>query len=355
MFNNTPNIASCDVLIVDDNSAHRMLQKDILDDKKYRIVEAENGESALNKIKQQAFDIVLLDKRMPGMNGDEVCYHIRNDLGESLLPIIMVTADNSSDDLAKSMKMGATDFIKKPYHPTELLSRVDAAVQRKRVTDQLDNAESLLFTLARMVEAKDSYTGDHCSRLAYSSAVFARKLGLDESAVTALRRGAILHDIGKIGIPDKVLLKEGKLTDDEYELIKNHAVIGAKLCSGLKSMHLTLPIIRHHHERWNGSGYPDGLKGEEIPFLSRVFQILDVYDALSSERPYKKAFTSEQIIETFKSEAEHGWYDPNLIDVFLEILRTHPEELKLPEKFIHDESEQVFDDIAATGVFNKQQ
>lgn len=352
MYNNTQEITRYDVLIVDDDRVHRTLQKEILEDEKYRVVEAENGEVALEKISQQPFDIVLLDKRMPGMNGDEVCYRIRNDLEELLLPIVMVTGDNSAEDLAKSMKIGATDFIKKPYNPSELLSRVDAAVQRKRLTDQLDNSETLLFALARMVEAKDSTTGDHCSRLAYSSEVFARKLGLDEVEITALRRGAILHDIGKLGIPDSVLLKQGKLNKDEFELIKNHSVIGARLCSGLKTMQPTLPIIRHHHERWNGSGYPDGLKGEDIPFLARVFQILDVYDALSSERPYKKAFTTEQVIEIFESEAERGWYDPELITVFMEILRTQPEDLILPEAFIHDAGEQVFNDISATGVFS---
>lgn len=351
MYNNTQEISPYNVLIVDDDLVHRNLQKEILDDEKYRVVEAENGEVALEKISQQSFDIVLLDKRMPGMNGDEVCYRIRNHLEELLLPIVMVTGDNSADDLAKSMKIGATDFIKKPYNPSELLSRVDAAIQRKRLTDQLDNSETLLFALARMVEAKDSHTGDHCSRLAYSSGVFARKLGLDEVDITALRRGAILHDIGKLGIPDKVLLKEGKLNKDEFELIKNHSVIGAQLCSGLKSMQPTLPIIRHHHERWNGSGYPDGLKGEDIPYLARVFQILDVYDALSSERPYKKAFTAEQVIDIFETEAENGWYDPELIAVFMEILRTQPEDLILPEEFIHDAGEQVFKDISSTGVF----
>lgn len=351
MYNNTQEITRYDVLIVDDNSAHRRLQKEILEDEKYRIVEAENGEAALKEIKQKSFDIILLDKRMPGINGDEVCYRIRNDLGESLLPIVMVTGDNSPEDLAKSMKVGATDFIKKPYNPSELRARVDAAVQRKRLTDQLDNSESLLFALARMVEAKDSTTGDHCSRLAYSSAVFARKLGLDESDISALRRGAILHDIGKLGIPDRILLKEGKLTDDEFELMKNHSVIGARLCSDLNSMQSTLPIIRHHHERWNGSGYPDGLQGKEIPFLARVFQILDVYDALSSGRPYKKAFSTEQVIEIFESEAERDWYDPDLINIFLTILRTQPDDLKIPESFSQDAGEQVFNDVVATGVY----
>ena len=351
MYTNTQEVTRYDVLIVDDNSAHRALQKEILDDEKYFVIEAENGEVALEKISQQSFDIVLLDKRMPGMNGDEVCYRIRTELDEALLPIVMVTGDNSPEDLAKSMKMGATDFIKKPYIPSELLARVDAAVQRKRLTDQLDNSESLLFALARMVEAKDSHTGDHCSRLAYSSGIFARKLGLDQADITALRRGAILHDIGKLGIPDKVLLKEGKLTVEEFELIKNHSVIGARLCGDLKSMQSTLPIIRHHHERWNGSGYPDGLKGNDIPYLARVFQILDVYDALSSERPYKTAFTTEQVIEIFEKEKNQDWYDPELMEVFLTILRTQPDVLKLPDEFSNDAGEQVFNDIAATGVF----
>ena len=236
------------------------------------------------------------------------------------MPIIIVTGFDSFSLLPTCMDAGATDFIKKPFHPVELLSRVNSAIRLKHNTDNLDSAQSLLFTLARIVEAKDEITGDHCSRLAHGGVVFGNALGLDFESLLTLERGGILHDIGKLGIPDSILLKPGKLTEDEWEVMKLHVVIGEKLCRGLVTMKSVIPIIYYHHERWDGSGYPEGLKGEEIPLLVRVFQLVDIYDALANDRPYKKAFSNEKIIGIFKEEVEKGWRDPELVAVFLEII-----------------------------------
>jgi putative two-component system response regulator len=340
------------VLVVDDNASHRMLEREILDGSRYAVIEADSGPRALDVLRQQSFDAVLLDKRMPGMDGDEVCRRIRGELGLTMLPILMVTGDGDIDNLTKSLSAGASDFLRKPYDPTELLARVEAAVSHKRLTDQLDSAESMLFALARMVEAKDSDTGDHCSRLSHNGVVLGRELGLGADELLALRRGGVLHDIGKLGIPDSVLLKQGKLTDEEWVVMRKHVDIGARLVGGLKSMRLTVPIILHHHERWDGSGYPHGLAGSEIPLLARVFQIVDIHDALAHARPYKKAFEREQIIRIMEDEAAKGWRDPELTALFVNILRCRPEDLQVPACADDDLGMNLFRQIHGSGVLD---
>lgn len=340
------------ILIVEDEESHRKLEKATLQAPEFEVIEALNGEEALSFIKNQEFDAVLIDKRMPGLSGDEVCHRIREELKLPLLPLIMVTGSTANEELLKSLQAGANDFIRKPYSPIELVARVKAAANHKRITDQLDSMESILFALARMVEAKDEVTGDHCSRLEYMSVVFGKKLGLGEAELLALRRGGVLHDIGKLGIPDSILLKKGSLTDEEWQIMRQHSAIGGDLCRGLKSMKLTVPIIRHHHERWDGGGYPDGLQGEDIPYLARVFQFVDIYDALASDRPYKKAFPLEKIISIFEEETEKGWRDPELAAIFIDILRNNPDELLMPEKSEKDLGRKIFDDIVATGALD---
>jgi len=346
------NVEPIKVLIVDDDAYHRTLEKELLDTPTYKVSEAESGAKALALLRTTDYDVVLLDKRMPGMDGDETCRRIRTDLGLTMLPILMVTGSSDTHNLTESLKAGATDFVRKPYDPTELLARLNSAANHKRVTDQLDSAESLLFALARMVEAKDGTTGDHCSRLSHTGVVLGHTLGLGPDMLLALRRGGVLHDIGKLGIPDSILLKPGPLTNEEWHIMRQHVDIGAHIVGELKSMRLTESIVRHHHERWDGSGYPDGLRGEEIPLLARIFQVVDIYDALTHARPYKPALPKHEVISIMENEAARGWRDPHITAVFLELVKNEPGRLEVPEATQDDLGRGVFSMIQNTGVID---
>ncbi|MEJ2390183.1 MAG: response regulator [Gammaproteobacteria bacterium] len=340
------------ILVVDDEPMQRGLLSEILSSSPdhYEVIQAGNGEQALKILQQQSVEAMLMDKRMPGMDGDTVCHKIRTELGFSLLPIIMVTGSNSPNDLEHSFSSGATDFIHKPYSPVELLARLRSAVQTKRLTDQLDTAETLLFSLARMVEAKDETTGDHCSRLSHMASEFGRILGLPARDLEALRRGGIMHDIGKLGIPDSILLKNGPLNDEEWGLMHNHTVIGAHLCEGLTSMRDVVPIILHHHERWDGSGYPYGLVGEAIPLLARIFQLVDIFDALATVRPYKNSMPLDKIINILEEETRKGWRDPDLVNEFIKIIKKDVDSFLNPKTTEPTKDEKIVQSIMETGV-----
>ena len=339
-----------EVLIVDDDPHQRALERDTLDTSEFLVTEAGSGLEALQLLAVKDFDAVLLDKRMPDMDGDAVCRYARGELGLTMLPIIMVTGEGDIGNLEASMTAGASDFVRKPYAPMELLLRVRSAAQRKRLTDELDSSETVLFALARLVEAKDGTTGDHCSRLSHYGVVLGRALGLSAPQLQALCRGGILHDIGKLGIPDSILLKPGPLSDAEWTVMRQHVNIGASIIGELKSMRLTEDIVKYHHERWDGNGYPAGLKGEDIPLLARVFQIVDIYDALTHARPYKRAFTLSEVIDILKNETAMGYRDPHIVAVFLDILQTRPHDLMLPDQRPDDLGLSLFSDFEKTKV-----
>jgi len=352
-FTATSNHSPDRVLVVDDLATNRAMVKALLQPLEFNVLEAADGEEALGLLATHEVDAVLLDIMMPGIDGYETCRRIRNDLHLELLPVIMLTALGDTDNVVAGMDAGATDYVSKPFNSIELAARIKAAIDHKHLTDRLDDTESVLFALARMVEAKDETTGDHCDRLSHMTQVFGKSLGLAYDELEHLRRGGVLHDIGKLGIPDSILLKEGKLDDDEWVIMRQHTVIGEQLCSSLKTMRGTVSIIRSHHEKWNGSGYPDGLHREEIPLLARIFQIVDVYDALTSERPYKKAFSNEKAMAILAEEASKGFWDPELIAEFLNIVRTRPVDLQIPKEQIGiDRSALIFDSIINTGVLD---
>lgn len=338
------------ILVVDDDPAQRRLVEAILPPPKYQVRLAADGRQGVEWLQGADFDAVLLDKCMPIMDGHAVLRHIRQTLGDTLLPVIMVTGHGDrGDDVAESLQLGASDFIRKPYDPLELEARVDAAVAHKRLIDQLEDAEAILFAQARMAEARDRHTGDHVARVARNAVVFGQALGLRADELLALRRGAVLHDIGKLGIPDAILLKPGRLDAEEWAVMKSHTVIGACLVSGMRNMREASSIIRSHHERWDGGGYPDALKGEAIPLLARVFQLVDIHDALSFERPYKAALPAPEVARILAEETARGWRDPALSAVFLDILRQRPQDLLPAPDELEDLGLGIFQDILKTG------
>ncbi|KST67564.1 response regulator [Mastigocoleus testarum] len=308
------------VLVVDDNAASRMTAVALLAMEGYQVIEAESGATAVDLVNHKQPDLILLDVMMPEMDGFEVCQIIKQDEQTRLIPVIFITALNDRRSRIRGIEVGADDFLSKPFDRVELAARVKSLVHQKRLNEDLDHAEKVLFSIARAIESRDPNTGDHCERLVSLGQAFGEYLNLPRHQIRDLMWGGYLHDIGKVGIPDAVLLKQGKLTPHEWEIMRGHVLIGEKICQPLRSMRGVIPIIRHHHERWDGSGYPDALKGNEIPYLAQVFQIIDIYDALTSERPYKQAYAPIEALKVMQEETEKGWRNPELMRLFADFI-----------------------------------
>jgi putative two-component system response regulator len=307
---------SLTILVADDDDLNRELLSTLLMAEGYRVLGAADGETALNLIQGHQVDVALLDVVMPRKTGFTVCQVAKADPETCLIPIVLVTGLSDPNDRVHGAMCGADDFLAKPVNKYELLARVQSLARLKQFTDEMDHAESVVFSLASSIEAKDPYTEGHCERLSNYSVTLARKIALPEELRRALRRGGLVHDIGKVAVPERILLKPGPLTPDERKIMEQHTVVGEHICSPLKSFRHVLPIIRHHHEKWNGSGYPDGLQGEEIPITARVLQITDIYDALTTDRPYRAAMKREQALELMRNEANRGWWDKSILNEF---------------------------------------
>lgn len=308
------------ILVVDDQEANVLLVEATLAPQGYEIIQAPDGKCALDLVAIDPPDLILLDVMMPGMDGYEVCARLKDDERTRLIPVVMLTSLNEMEDKIRGIEVGADDFLSKPFHQAELSARTRSLLKLKQFTDELEQAEDVLCTLALSVEAKDAYTEGHCERLSRYSVALGRSLGLSQEYLKALRRGGYLHDVGKIAIPESILNKRSGLTEEEWEIMREHPMIGERICKPLKSLKLVLPIIRHHHERWDGSGYPDGLKGQAIPLTARILQVVDIYDALITARPYKPSLEGGQVFSIMKEEAEKGWRDPELLEHFINLL-----------------------------------
>ncbi|MGH9560998.1 MAG: HD domain-containing phosphohydrolase [Terracidiphilus sp.] len=304
------------ILIVDDELPARTALALLLRREGYEVCEASDGASALAACASFRPDLVLLDILMPGMSGFEVCRRIKTTPETRLTPVVLITGLSAREDRIQGINSGAEDFLSKPIDINELLARVRSLVRLKLFTDELEHAESVLFTLAQSIEARDPYTRGHCDRLADMSSRLGEKLGLPEDQIRALRRAGIVHDIGKVAVPDTILLKPGPLSEEETLVMRKHPVVGERICAPLRTFRLVLPIIRHHHERHDGSGYPDGLRDSQIPVTAAVLQLADVYDALTTDRPYRKASTSAVALAIMQEEAKRGWWDCALLDAF---------------------------------------
>lgn len=309
------------ILVVDDHEDNAELMAHLLRSRGYRVHVANNAEQAEPIIASENPDLILLDVIMPGRSGYELCVDVKSNPRTRLIPVVMITGLSDREDKIRGIEAGADDFLNKPIFPEELFARVKSLIKLKEFTDELESAEDVLCTLGLSVEARDPYTEGHCERLARHASELGGHLGLDDELIVALRRGGYLHDLGKITVPDEILKKGANLTPSEWEVMKQHPITGELICRPLKSLRQVLPIIRSHHEHWNGSGYPDGLRGEDIPILARVLQVVDVYDALITERPYKRALSPDEAARVMRREAEAGLWDSSLVDEFLKMLR----------------------------------
>jgi len=310
------------VLVVEDEPSNRDMLSRFLTKRGYEVRVAVDGETALGLIERQAPDVVLLDVQLPGIDGFEVCGRIKERQATRLIPVVLVTGLDAREHKIQGIRAGADDFLGKPYDFEELIARVRSLVQLKRYTDELESAESVILSLALTIEARDAYTEGHCQRLAAYAEALGAKLNLGPDELAALNRGGFLHDVGKVGIPDYILLKEGSLTGAEYEAIKQHTIIGDRLCGELRSLRLVRQIVRHHHERLDGSGYPDGLRGNEVPVLAQIVSIADTYDAITTSRPYRPARAPEIAYEELLREVASGARRRDFVEAFIELGRS---------------------------------
>ncbi len=308
------------VLVVDDNPDTMSLMQELLETQGYNVVTVADAAQAEIEIRREFPDLILSDVIMPGKSGYELCRELKADPATRLIPFVLITGLADREDKLRGIEAGADDFLNKPIFSEELFARVNSLLRLKEFTDELENAESVLCTLGLSVESRDPYTEGHCERLAESAANLGRHLGLDEASIVALRRGGYLHDLGKIAVPDEILKKGSNLTQEEWAVMKLHPITGENICRPLKSLRLVLPIIRNHHEHSDGSGYPDGLRKNEIPLLPRILQVADVYDALRTARPYKPALSHEQAALTMQGEAQSGLWDEDLVKEFFSML-----------------------------------
>ena len=309
------------ILVADDTESIRALYRKLLATDGHEVIDVGDGEAALAAVQENHPDVVLLDITMPQIDGLEVCRRLKSDPATRLTPVVLVTGLSDLHDRIKGIEAGADEFLSKPVHPLELRARVGSLTRMKHLLDALDSAEAAFMTLALTIEARDPMTNGHCERLARHAVALGKALGLGEDDLQALNRGGYLHDVGKVGVPDAVLLKPGPLTAEEFELMKRHPDIGDSLCAPLQSLRAVRPIVRCHHERLDGSGYPQGLRGEEVPLLAQIVCIADVYDALTSHRPYRPALSCEEAARHLLQDAAEGKFLRVHVETFLEVAR----------------------------------
>jgi len=310
------------ILLVDDEPINLKLYKAFLDPFPYETILAQDGFEALEKIEKNDIDLILMDVMMPGKTGFEVCSQLKSREETRLIPIVLITGLNDLDSRVKGMESGADDFLSKPVNRPEFLARTKSLLRNKKLNNRLTSIENVLFSLANAVEAKDQYTQGHTIRVATLAMTLGEKMGLTDKELEALRIGGMLHDIGKIGIPEHILNKPGPLDPKEWELMKTHSVIGYNICKPLgHSLGSALDVIRYHHEKMDQSGYPDGLEGSQIPTTARIMAVVDIFDALTSERSYRPALGQKKAIQLLEKEAIEGKLDGEVLKHLLDIIQ----------------------------------
>ncbi|MEJ2696705.1 MAG: response regulator [Candidatus Sulfobium sp.] len=309
------------VLVVDDMPFNLEVMEGILYREGYRVITASSAGEALEVIETRPVDLAVLDVMMPGMNGFDLCRKLKAIAGRRFFPVVLVTALNELDDKITGLEAGADDFLTKPFHTVELVTKIRSLLRLRKLQGELDHSEDIILTLAVAIEAKDPYTKGHSERVGNLSMNFAAYIGLTPGDQHLLYKAGVLHDIGKIGVDDHILHKSEDLTDAELKSIRQHVIVGEQICKPLYSARQILPAIRHHHERWDGTGFPDGLRGEEIPFFARIVAITDTFDAMVSKRPYRPAFAAREALCRMDAEKLQDQWDPSLIERFISMIR----------------------------------
>ncbi len=314
-------VARATILLVEDDAGVRRELADLLGGLGYEVVSANSAEQALNVLDVVAPDLILADVHLGAMSGIELCSRVKNDPRYELTPVVILTAVSELGSRVAGLAAGADDFFSKPVEFAELRARVATLLRVKVLVDQLERTEAVITTLALTIEVRDAYTSGHSDRLAHYAVAVGRALGVDARTLRALRLAGYLHDLGKLAVPDSILLKPGLLDAQERKLMQAHPIVGSDLVQGLRGLDLVRPIIRHHHERLDGSGYPDGLKGEAIPLGARIISCVDVYDALHSPRPYRSALPQNKAVSVLLRETDSGYWDPAIVCTFVDVLR----------------------------------
>jgi putative two-component system response regulator len=308
------------ILVVDDEPGVTRFLKHLLEADGHEVGVAHDGREALAAVGGRRPDLIVLDLDMPGLGGFEVCRQLKEDPDTRLLPVLVLTGRDASSARVAAWELGADEFLGKPFQNLEVAARCRSLLRQKDLVDELDSAQSVVFAFARAVEAKSRYTHGHSTRVTSYALALAGRLGLGRAEVDVLRRGAVLHDVGKLSTPDAVLDKPGRLTPDEYEVVKRHPAEGVRIVEPLRSVRDVLPLIRWHHERMDGRGYPDGLAGASIPPVVRILAVADVYDALASDRPYRPAMPHERCLEVMAEDAAGGGLDADMVRLFHEVV-----------------------------------
>ncbi|HXM75734.1 MAG TPA: HD domain-containing phosphohydrolase [Thermoanaerobaculia bacterium] len=309
-----PDPGAARVFVVDDDGEIRKLLKTLLVAAGYDVVEFALAATALEAIRAEAPDLLLLDIDLPDRSGHEVLEEVRADPATRLLPVVMLTGQATRESKMRAIRQGVTDFLAKPFSPEELVPRVRSLVMLKQFADEHEHTERVILTLARTIDARDPYTAGHSGRVAEYADRIAARMGLDSVARLEMRRGALFHDLGKIVVPDLILRKPGALTADERAVIEQHPVVGQELLAPMRTMRKTLPIVFSHHEKLDGSGYPDGISGSAIPAAVRIVTVSDVFDALTTDRAYRGALTTGTAFEILDEGVTKGWWDGDVVD-----------------------------------------
>ncbi len=310
-----PVMETARILIVDDDERNLKLLEALLRFQAYEVVRAYHGEEALSALRTTNFDLVLSDVMMPCMDGFELCRRIKQDSRTRMVPVVMLTALDDIPSKVKAIEAGADDFMNKPPNQTELFARIKSLVNLKRAHSKMTDIHNVIFSLASAVEAKDGYTQGHIERVSNLAVCIGRRMGLTESEIEALKLGGALHDIGKIAVPDPILNKPGPLTPEEWEVMRKHTDIGFKICLPLKdNLGMALSVVRHHHEKLDGTGYPDGLAGDQISMAARIMAVVDIYDALTTDRSYRKGMEPAKAFRILEEEGQKGKLDLSVIE-----------------------------------------